>query len=372
LFNSGIIFGLLAFIYFGFNLYLSGSLFPNTFSAKIKYYSSGNLDYWNQLFKFLSSGHLLIVSVFFAIGGLCVIKNILYRKPDKNLLYLCWIIGMAIAFSIFLPFLYQSGRYLMPVLPFYIIVAFEGLAISIEFITKTIFKIQKASILQTLLALIFFAFAIQFSIASVNGAKEYAETCRYINDRQVVTAKWLSTNLPKGAIVATHDIGAVGFYSERKIVDMVGLVSPEMIPRIGSFDALEKFLKEKKVTHLVALRNWFHLGNQATIYETDEKFPEVMEVFEYCPESVMFVPQNVARMNEEAEYLLSTGNIQQAGSLLNQSVQVFPRLAWTYFLIGQAYISINNPTKAEESFKNAIRLDSTYKNARDAVAQLKR
>ena len=97
-----------------------------------------------------------------------------------------------------------------------------------------------------------------------------------------------------------------------------------------------------------------------------------MEVFEYHPKSVMFVPQNITRMNEEAEYFLSVGNIQQAGKLLNQSAQSFPRLAWTYFLIGQAYVTINKPTKAEEFFKNALILDSTYKNARDAISQLKR
>ena len=372
LLGSTVIFGLLAVMYFGFNLYLSGSLFPNTFSAKIKYYSSGNTDYWTQLFKFLSIGHLLIISIFFAIGGLSIIKNVLFRKPEKNLLYLFWMIGMAVAFSIFLPHLYQNGRYLMPVLPFYLIVAFEGLAISVKFVAKIIFKTLKTSILQTLLVIIFFVFVIQFFLASVNGVKDYSETCKYINDRQVVTARWLNANLTKDAIVATHDIGAIGFYSGRKIVDMVGLVSPDMIPRIGSFDALEKFLNEKKVTHLAVLRNWFHLGNQPIIYETNEMYPEVMEVFEYHPESVMFVPQNIIRVNEEAEYFLSIGNIQQAGKLLNQSAQSFPRLAWTYFLIGQAYVTINKPTKAEEFFKNALILDSTYKNARDAISQLKR
>jgi tetratricopeptide (TPR) repeat protein len=370
--SSMIIFGILIFFYFGFNLILSGNLFPNTLAAKIKYYSGSKIDYWNPLIKYLAGGHFLVLSLFVVIGSLGVFKNIFSRRADPNFLFFTWIVGLTVAFSIYLPKLYQNGRYIIPVIPFIILISLRGMDMSFRLLKEYIIKRQNATIYRSIALSFLVVISVQFVLASIDGIKEYSDTCRYINDRQVTTAKWLNANLPKDAVIATHDIGAIGFYSERRIVDMVGLVSPDMIPSIGSFDALENFLNEKKVTHLVVLRNWFHLGNQKTIYETDERYPEVMEVFDYRPSSVMFVPQNVTRMNETAQYYLSIGDVQQAGAVLNQSLEIFPRLAWTHFLVGQAYLLINNPAKAGESFKNALLLDSTYTNAKEAIKQLER
>jgi arabinofuranosyltransferase len=41
---------------------------------------------------------------------------------------------------------------------------------------------------------------------------------------------WLHANTPKGTVVAAPDIGAIGYFSERPVLDLAGLVSPEMIP----------------------------------------------------------------------------------------------------------------------------------------------
>ena len=42
--------------------------------------------------------------------------------------------------------------------------------------------------------------------------------------------KWLRTHAPARASVATPDIGAIGFYGQRRVVDLAGLVTPEMVP----------------------------------------------------------------------------------------------------------------------------------------------
>ena len=62
----------------------------------------------------------------------------------------------------------------------------------------------------------------------------YAQNCKYYNDRHVAAGNWINKNTPRDAIVATHDIGAIEFYGKRKLVDMVGLVSPEIIKKMKS------------------------------------------------------------------------------------------------------------------------------------------
>ncbi|MBI5215205.1 MAG: hypothetical protein HY960_05585 [Ignavibacteriae bacterium] len=46
----------------------------------------------------------------------------------------------------------------------------------------------------------------------------------------VSIGKWLRDNTPEGSTVVMPDIGAVGYFSQRKIFDTAGLISPEVIP----------------------------------------------------------------------------------------------------------------------------------------------
>lgn len=48
--------------------------------------------------------------------------------------------------------------------------------------------------------------------------------------------EWLSLNTPEDAVIAALDIGAIGYASERRVLDLMGLVSPEILElgqRIG-------------------------------------------------------------------------------------------------------------------------------------------
>jgi hypothetical protein len=42
--------------------------------------------------------------------------------------------------------------------------------------------------------------------------------------------EWVRLNTPENSILAVKDIGYIGYYSQRKILDLAGLVSPECIP----------------------------------------------------------------------------------------------------------------------------------------------
>lgn len=55
-------------------------------------------------------------------------------------------------------------------------------------------------------------------------------------------ARWLAENTPPDARVAYVEIGVLGFYSRRSIQDLMGLVSPEVLPHVARGDMVGAFL----------------------------------------------------------------------------------------------------------------------------------
>jgi hypothetical protein len=77
---------------------------------------------------------------------------------------------------------------------------------------------------------------------------------------------WLKKNTSQDACIAVHDIGAVGYFSERNIIDLVGLVNPEVrqyywdthSKRILGFKERRviDYLREKKPDYVIMFPEW--------------------------------------------------------------------------------------------------------------------
>lgn len=258
----------------------------------------------------------------------------------------------------------------MPILPFIILSGLHGIQVALGFWEKLILSLRKEKIAVAVSLILLLIICGQFAWTSWENRLKFTEHCKYINDRQVRTAKWLHQHLPEDAVIATHDIGAIAFYSGRRITDMVGLVSPDMIQNLGSLDRLKKFLVSKKTTHVAVLRNWFELVNVNPIFQTDERYPEIMEVFEFDANRINFSPQHVSRMTETARYYLSIGDYQQAGPILEQALRIDLQSSKAHFLLGRAYLLTENLDRAEAEFQNAIQLHPTHWDARSSLAEI--
>ena len=361
---------LLACAYIAFNLWLSGSIFPNTYAAKLKKYSGGTEHFLAEVWTFITAGHLVLFSLFMAIGTLSVVRSVAGRKEEGLLLALLWPAGMILAYWKNLPYLYQEGRYLMPILPFIILLGLRGVSTSLLVAGKAVRSLTRRRVMSLATAGLIALFWIQFASASWEMKERYADSCRYIGERQVRTAMWIREHLPETACVATHDIGAIGFYSGRRVVDMVGLVSPEMIDNIGSLDKLMRFLIRRKVTHLAVLRNWFEVVNENPLFQTDELSPEIMEVFPFDPARTHFTPGVVGEMTGSAEYYLSKGDPRSARSILEQSLRSDPRSSRTHYLLGRAYLELGDPENADGEIREALRLHPRFWDARSASAEI--
>jgi hypothetical protein len=80
-----------------------------------------------------------------------------------------------------------------------------------------------------------------------------------IESEMIVSAKWVAENVPQNEVVAAHDIGALGYYDNHDLIDLAGLVSPEVIPFIRDEEKLAEFLDEKDVKYFIAFPTFYPL-----------------------------------------------------------------------------------------------------------------
>ncbi len=349
-----------AVVYVGFNLFLSGRLLPNTFAAKIKYYSGSTTNFPDETLHFLSDGPMIVPGFFAAVSILAILWAVIRRRRTLMLIPFLWGIGLFASYWIDLPRLYQHGRYLMPLLPVIILLAVDGAGLFATGLGRLFQGLRSPAANATVGAVLYLGIAVTFGIMAWNGQKGYAADCQYITERQVRTARWIKDNLPPDAVLATHDIGAIAFYSYRRVVDMVGLVSPEMINNIGRFDLLMQFLVRSKVTHLAVLRNWFEVVNEQPLFETDPTHPEIMEVFRFDPARTHFTSQEATRLNDAGEYYLATGNPSVALQLFRRALTLDPQSARSNFLVGRALQTLGDTATARTMFRNALGLQPDY------------
>mgnify|MGYP003575155589 CR=1 FL=1 len=89
-------------------------------------------------------------------------------------------------------------------------------------------------------------------------ATRYAWAVQNINAMQVHLGLWVDGNVPKTARVAVNDIGAIAFFSRREIIDLMGLVTPEIIPyRRQGESGVIRYLKEACPQYVIIFPAWF-------------------------------------------------------------------------------------------------------------------
>lgn len=89
------------------------------------------------------------------------------------------------------------------------------------------------------------------------GAQAYAKDTAIIEEEMVKTARWIADHTSEDAIIAAHDIGALGYYGNRNILDLAGLVTPEVIPIIRDSQKLSSFILEKEADYLIVFPGWY-------------------------------------------------------------------------------------------------------------------
>jgi arabinofuranosyltransferase len=241
--------------YLFFNLNLSGSLLPNTFYAKqseyqILQHASFIIRYFNQfILPMIGMGVLLFPGfIFFIISAI-------REKHSGKLLALIWYLGYLGIYALKLPVTYQHGRYIIPAMPFFFL---TGLVGSLQMI-KAIDQDTTRRIIERSWSLSLAAILIAFYF---KGAQAFATDVGIIESEMVNTALWVTENVNKDELIAVHDIGAIGYFSERKLIDLAGLITPELINQLGDEKYLKDYLYKNKVKYLIAFKDQYPLITQ--------------------------------------------------------------------------------------------------------------
>ncbi len=369
LIKIGGIFAVIILAYFGMNLKLSGSILPNTYNAKLTYYApefrSRSAFLQGEVWDYFTSGAYGLIMFGFVISILKLLFDTAKKKYNPNFLYIVFAFALVFIYWYKLPYAHRFGRYLMPVIPFMIIVSMGGFR-ELAKLTASYFKSKQ---LGNGLNFILILLVLILSVPNyLDNKTAYATECKYINDRQVVAAKWIRDNTKETDIIGTHDVGAIAFYSQRKIVDVAGLVTPELINKLHDKNYVEymrEYLKKNNVGYLAFLREWYRVVNQTPLFISPEGAPqEIMEVFKFNPDSTHILSKEVnSGVDYVGQFINQKGMQNQALNVLNQMLAMDNKSSLTYYLMAIVYGSANDAKNYEKSLLKAIELYPDYKEA---------
>ncbi len=252
--------------YLIYNYELTGGLLPNTAAAK-RAESAPYFElslFWrleNVTRPLLAGGQILL------IPGMIAYLFLLPRQR-QSILYLLlplWGVALILLYAVMLPLEYQHGRYVIPALPALIVVGVVGIAWLLHLTRTSLMGRVLVRVVAGTAAVLFMIFAFGLGLSA------YVQDVTIINEEMVDTALWIDGNIAPDDLLATHDIGAVGYFAPRPLIDIAGLISPDVIPLVGHPDALWDFMRAHDVKYLMALDNQVPGG--------DVKDPRLCEVF---------------------------------------------------------------------------------------------
>ena len=185
-------------------------LLPNTFYAKVESTSAlyeRGLDYlWTRGLRY---------QLIPLLGGMAVLlANPRLRGDAAYLLLLAG--GMLTAVVIEGGDDFPHGRLIVPILPLIYIAGLAGLATLLQRLSLP--SVQSAALAAAVLTL----GAMSLFRGSLDLAAPIAQERRALQERELL-ATWLSENTPPGYTIAAFAVGAIGFYSDRDVLDLLGL-----------------------------------------------------------------------------------------------------------------------------------------------------
>ena len=238
--------------YLYFNLAASGTIFPNTFYAKAEEYRALTneplvtrwLSLWVQ--PLTGAQVLLVPGILFLLAHVFRNKEAEGWKVDAGLLVpVVWAVSLVTLYALRLPVSYQHGRYEMPVIPFVVIFGVAGTQWLMGRAPRLIRR--AVSVAMAVLVLAFWLI----------GANAYATDVSIINCEMVAAARWSAANIPAGELVAVHDIGAQEFFDSHALLDLAGLVTPDVIPFIRDEARIRTFIRERGAGYAILFPDWY-------------------------------------------------------------------------------------------------------------------
>lgn len=262
-FNSQLIIGIIIYLilvlpYPIFSKIYGGSFTPNTFEGQggfLRFIPDFNYLRIIGIYFFrdnLITGLLWILSFIFFVFNF---RNFRSQLNIYIVIFL-WLFLLPIFSSVLIPNWRHHSRYTIPLTPFISIVAvYTFNFIYINFLKDIKFRFNKIKYFFYIILFLnipyYFVYAFNIGLNTSN-----------INDQQVKIAKWVSENIDSDTGLAVNDIGAIGYYTDNKLIDMAGLITPELfdyrkLEMQEGLDSLESLYKRNNVGYVIIYDHWF-------------------------------------------------------------------------------------------------------------------
>lgn len=281
---------------------LSGEIWPNTAFAKQAEYAvlreiplairlaaqAGLPGGWLGAEGLDPGGPLVGVMAILAPGLLLYgIVQLRARRFDR-LLPLVWSAAYLGLYAARLPATYQHGRYAMPVLPIWMALGCAGMLGALRPLSD---RFGRRVLARTWIGLV----PIIGGYFWLAGAQAYGRDVAIIESEMVDSARWVADHTPPGALVAAHDIGALGYFGQRPLIDLAGLIDSSVVPILRDEPALARYVSERGADYLMTFPGWYPqlTAGKVPVYVTGGRFSpaagsENMAVYRW--ESSSFAP----------------------------------------------------------------------------------
>jgi len=227
-----------------------GNIFPNTLSAKIAQVDSGLwpafqtrlVGDWIPSWKIGPSFGLPVFNLFFALAAAGLVRVV--RRYPRLLVLPAW--GLAYGAGYALLGVPGYPWYRLPI-EFVLIVL---VALALDGLTRLCGADRSVRWRQALAYVPVLAIVVVLSLASIGAIR--SPPVREKDQAYYELAAWFAENGREGGRIGYMEIGYLGYYTDMGIVDLVGLVTPEITYRVAMRDFTSGFW-ELKPEYLVSL-----------------------------------------------------------------------------------------------------------------------
>lgn len=366
-------------LFMAWRLSYYGYLFPNTYYAKAgfsKEYFFAGVDYFWQFAQMdLLWGALLVVPI----------ALLLWKKRTWEMLYLIFLI---LAYTSYIVSVggdvLANFRFFIPLLPLIYLLAQEGF-----YILYSRFE-ERRSMLKHVI------YVAPLALAYVTYSIPYEHVRRYCDleiglvAKMTEQGKWFKEHSAPDAVIAATTIGAVSYYAELTLIDMLGLTDETIAHHPEPLEDLQSGWKERhhNATYVLSRKpQWilFSTGYKPSAFAeralfTKKEFRQWYHQYYFHPAGDV---ENIGIVYKRADLPLVDSNVVQSGNVQNQFINDYydgvnrisrwpndaleffkkseaaapPDFAMLYEALGQTYLVLKNTQEAIKYYEKAISID---------------
>ncbi len=218
--------------YFFINYIFTGDFMPNTMRAKsdfsqyyfhvtevLKQGAGKYLAYLRDVFNGRDEHYFPAYSLLLFVTGLFpgLVREVKRKKAGPFMTAFFWFFAgiLSTVFSSF--FTVHNYRYAMPFVVLFAPFLACGLSVLFGAGRKKVSGNVKYTVMSVFIIFNFFTITAN--------AVNFGRDCRDIHNQSIQAGKWIKANLPASARVAINDVGAITYFSDAKVFDLVGLVT---------------------------------------------------------------------------------------------------------------------------------------------------